>query len=198
MPRNYVVRNFIIFVIFCFVLLFFVVKIFGGHPKPQPTAPAAPVVKPLPQYSDTYADVSYTVDGHIVGDDKKRAIKITVDQFQRKVDILGGYSNNVIEEHTFPNNQTAYEVFLKAINNEGFLLKRPKTTAPASESGQCPLGTRTILELNDSGDSLSRLWTSSCGANVGNFGGQAGAIQILFQGQITDYSKIISNSKVVL
>jgi hypothetical protein len=201
MPRNYLIRNFIIFIIISFVFLFLVVRIFGGHPKEQPNptpAPTAPVVKPLPEYADTYAEVSYMTDGHINGDDKHRAIKITVDQFQRKLNILGGYNYNVIEEHTFPNNQQAYEVFLKAINNEGFTLKRSKSSAPKSETGQCPLGTRTILELNDSGDSLSRLWTSSCGLTSGTFAGHASAVQQLFQAQITDYNKLISNSKVQL
>jgi len=198
MQRSYFIRNLVIFMAILFVLLFLVVKIFGGHPKKQPVGPAAPVVKPLPEYSDTYAEVSYTTDGHIVGEDQKRAIKITVDQFQRKVDILGGYENNVIEEHTFANNQTSYEVFLKAINNEGFLVKRTNSKSPANPEGQCPLGTRTILELNDSGDQLSRLWASSCGTNVGNSGGNVSALQILFQRQITDYNKIISNSKVQL
>jgi hypothetical protein len=198
MQRSYFIRNLVIFLAVTFVLLFLVVKIFGGHPKQTTTTPSAPVVKPLPEYFDTYAEVSYMTDGHINGEDKHRAIKITVDQFQRKIDILGGYNYNVIEEHTFANNQQAYEVFLKAINNEGFLVKHQKTTAPKSESGQCPLGTRTILELNDSGDQLSRLWTSSCGANSGTFAGHTTAIQQLFQAQITDYSKIISNSKVQL
>jgi hypothetical protein len=199
MPRNYFIRSAVIFLIICFLLLFLVVKIFGGHPKQPSTAtPTAPVVKALPQYADTYAAVTYMTDGHINGDDKHRATKIYVDQFQRKLQILGGYNYNVLEEHTLPNNQSSYSVFLTALRNEGFTLKREKAKVPAKETGQCPLGTRTILELNDSGDSLSRLWTSSCGSNVGTFGGNTAAVQQLFQAQITDYNKIISNSKVVL
>jgi hypothetical protein len=202
MDRSYFIRNLLIFLVICFVLFLFIFglsKLFGGKPKPAPSpTPPAPVVKSLPEYSDTYAEVSFTTDGHINGDDKHRAIKITVDKFQRKVDILGGYDYNVIEEHTQPNTETAYNVFLTALNNEGFTLKRAKSKSPASEKGQCPLGTRKIYELNDSGDSLSRLWSSSCGLTVGTFGGSSGAVQTLFQDQITDYNKIISNSKVVL
>jgi hypothetical protein len=199
MQRNYFIRNLIIFLLISFVLIFFVVKIFGGHPKPKPNpTPTAPVVKPLPDYADTYAEVNFTIDGRINGDDQHRAIKITVDQFQRKIDILGGYNYNVIEEHKQPNNQQAYSVFLKAINNEGFTIKRQNNTSPNSETGQCPLGIRTIYELNDSGDSLVRLWGSTCGQKVGTFGGSKTAIQTLFQAQITDYDKIISNSKVQL
>jgi hypothetical protein len=203
MDRSYFIRNLVIFLVVCFVLFLFIFgiyKLFTGTPKPKPnpTTQTAPVVKSLPEYADSYAEVSYTTDGHINGDDKHRGIKITVDQFERKVDILSGYSDNILEEHTQPNNKAAYEIFLKALKNEGFTLKIQKPTAPANEDGQCPLGTRTILELNDSGDSLSRLWTSSCGKKVGTFGGNTSAIQSLFQAQITDYNKIISNSKVQL
>jgi hypothetical protein len=57
---------------------------------------------------------------------------------------------------------------------------------------------RTIYELNDSGDSLVRLWGSTCGEKIGTFGGSKSGVQELFQDQITDYDKIISNSKVKL
>jgi hypothetical protein len=199
MPRSYFIRNLIIFLVISFILIFFVVKIFGSHPKTKPTpGPTAPVVKSLPEYSNTFAEVSVTTDGFINGNDKHRAIKITVDQYQRKLVILSGYNYNVIEEHSIPNTETAYSVFLKALKNEGFTLKRPKATSPSSETGQCPLGTRTIYELNDSGDSLSKLWASSCGSKVGTFGGNSSAIQTLFRAQITDYNKLISNAKVTL
>jgi hypothetical protein len=201
MDRAYFLRNLMIFLIICFVLfllIFGVYKLFTGGSKQPSATPTTPVVKSLPDYSDTYAEVSYMVDGHINGEDQHRATKIIISQYQRKVQILSGYSYNVIEEHSQGNSQTAYKVFLKALKNEGFTQKIQKPKVPTDETGQCPLGTRTIIELNDSGDSLSRLWTSSCGKNVGTFGGNTSAIQSLFQSQITDYNKIISNSKVVL
>lgn len=198
MNRSYFIRNLIIFLGITFLLIFIVVKVFGNKPKPTPAPTNVPVVKPLPQYADTYAEVSYMIDGHINGNDQHRAIKITIDQFQRKLYILSTYDYNVIQENDFANTQEAYEVFLKSINNEGFLAKLKNTKAPANPTGQCPLGMRKIYELNDSGDSLSKLWGSTCGRPVGTFGGDTSAIQTLFQAQIPDYSKIISNSKVKL
>jgi hypothetical protein len=183
--------SFIAFIVF----IFLVVKIFGGHKKPAPVNPTVPVVKSLPDYSDSLAEVSFTQDGRINGDDQHRAIKITVDQYSRKVDIIGGYSGNIIEEHTQTNNQQAYNVFLHALQDSGFTLKRKKPT-PGSETGQCPLGQRFTYELNDSGDVLKNLWSTTCG--TGTAGGQVGTIQELFQNQITDYNKIISNAKVQL
>jgi hypothetical protein len=179
-----------------FLLFIFIVVKLVHNPKPKPApSPTAPVVKILPEYSDTLAEVSYSTDGHINGDDQHRGIIITVDRFERKIQITAGYNGNVIEEHTFANTETAYNVFLHALQNSGFTAKSKKATT-ANETGQCPTGLRFNYELNDSGDVLSDLWSTSCG--TGTMGGRTSIIQSLFQAQITDYSKIISNSKVQL
>jgi hypothetical protein len=191
-----VARNFLITFVVLLLFIFLVVKIFGGHhKKATPVNPATPVVKPLPDYSDSLAEVSMTIDGHINGDDQHRAIKITVDQYSRKMDIIGGYSGNILQENTFANNQQAYDVFLHSLQNSGFTAKRKKP-ATTNEVGRCPLGERFIFELNDSGDVLSHLWSSSCG--TGNLGGQSATLESLFKAQVTDYNKIISTAKVVL
>lgn len=188
-------RTFLIAFIVLMLFIFVVIKIFGGHKSKPAPSPSVPVVKPLPEYSDTTAEVSFTTEGRINGDDQHRAIKITVDQYSRKIDIIGGYNGNILEEHIQKNNQQAYDIFLRALRNSGFTVKKTKH-AVNDERGQCPLGQRFIFELNDSGDVLSHLWSSTCG--IGNFGGQPGTVEDLFQLQITDYSKIISNAKVQL
>jgi hypothetical protein len=190
-------RYLVVFFLITLILIFFVVKIFGGHKNPA-TNPNVPVVKPLPEYANTLAEVSMTLDGRITGDDTHRQIRITVDNLQRRFDVIGGYNGNIIEEHSFDNNQTAYSVFLHAINNEGFTLKLKDTKYPVDSIGQCPLGTRTIFELNDGGDELSNLWSSNCGTKIGTLGGSSSALTALFQRQITDYDKLVSNSKVQL
>ena len=188
-------RTFLILFVATLLFIFIILKIFGGGHKA--TNPSGPVLKPLPDYSSTFAQVSFTQDGVINGDDVHRQIKITVDQFQRTLDIIGGYNGNVIQENTFANNQNAYNVFLHAINNSGFLAKRknPKIT---NVTGQCPLGQRFIFELNDGGDELSNLWTTSCGGSLGTLGVPPGTLQQLFQAQITNYDQIISNANVQL
>jgi hypothetical protein len=190
-----IIRTFLIFFV-AFLLFIFIVFKLLHHSKPKPAPnPATPVVKPLPDYSDSLAEVSFTDDGHINGDEQHLAIKITVDRFERKMDILGGYNGNILEEHTFPNNESAYNVFLHSLQNEGFTAARKKPTS-GSEVGQCPQAHRFTLELNDSGDVLSSHWSTSCG--TGTSGALVGTVQSLFQAQITDYNKIISNSKVRL
>jgi hypothetical protein len=70
--------------------------------------------------------------------------------------------------------------------------KLKNSKAPADERGQCPLGFRYILDLNDGSDDLSRLWASSCGSKVGTSGGSITTLQALFQAQIPNYSQLVS------
>ncbi len=176
------------------VFIFIVVNLFGGHKAPAPN-PSTPVVKSLPDYSSSLAQVSFTLDGPINGDDVHRQVKITVDQFQRKLDIIGGYNGNIIEEQNFGNNQQAYDIFLRSLNNSGFMarVKKPKIT---DERGQCPLGRRFIFELNDGGDVLSHAWTTSCGGTLGTLGVNSATLQELFQAQVTNYDQVISKAKI--
>lgn len=166
------------------------VVIFGGGKK-QPT-PSGPVLKPLPEYASTTAAVSFTTDGIVNGDELHRSIRITVSANQRELDVLQGYNPQVISSKTFTNNQDAYTVFLKAINNSNFLAKQKKTKVSADERGQCPLGFRYILDLNQDGYDLSRSWASTCGTAVGNSAATVSTIRQLFQNQIPNYSTLVS------
>lgn len=192
--NRHIGRIFLALFVAALLFIFIVIEIFGGSKKPAPN-PSTPVVKSLPDYSSTTAQVSFTLDGPITGDDTHRQIKIIVDQFQRKLDIIGGYNGNIIQENNFANNQQAYDIFLRSLKNSGFMskIKNPKIT---DERGQCPLGDRFIFELNDSGDVLSHSWTTSCGGTLGTLGVTSGTLQQLFKAQITNYDQIISKAKI--
>ena len=174
---------FVGFIIFIVIL----VVLFGhGGKKPIVTNP----IQPLPDYASSDATVSFTIDGIVNGDDLHRQIRITVGEQTRTLDIISGYSGQVITTKTFENSQEAYLVFLKAINNSGFLAKN-KSKVGSDERGICPLGFRYIVDLNQEGSDLSRLWTSSCA--IGDWGGALTTVQSLFQDQITDYSTLTEN-----
>jgi hypothetical protein len=186
-------RYIVAFAGFMLLVILLLVLIFrGGGKKPQtPTTP----VKTLPDYANTTAAVSLTIDGRVNGEDKHRAIRISVDRYHRQLDIISGYSGNIVETHNFDNTEAAYDVFLRSINGGGFMSKSQKYKNN-DERGKCPLGLRYIYELNDGGDELSKSWSSTCGSATGTFGGNNSLMLSLFQAQITDYSKL--TSKVVL
>lgn len=176
-------RLIFIFVGLIALILLFAI-IFGGGKKPTPINP----LKPLPDYANTTATVSFTTDGLINGDELHRQIRITVGPDSRTLDIIQGYSGQVIRTKDFYNTQDAYSVFLKALNNEGFLANDLKAKVPADSSGQCPLGFRYVFSLDQDGGNLFNSWTSSCGPSVGNSKASLDAITTLFQNQIPDYS----------
>ena len=172
--------GFIIFIVLLVVLL--------GHGGKKP-APVNPI-KPLGDYAQTSASVSFTTDGIVNGDEMHRAIRITVGANQRTLDVLQGHDPQVILSQSFANNQEAYTVFLKSIANGGFVAKLKNSKAPADERGECALGFRYILDLNDGTDDLSRLWASTCGTAVGTSGGAITTLQTLVQDQIPSYNTL--------
>jgi hypothetical protein len=174
------------FIIFMIIL----VKLFAGGPPPTPVNRVP--LKPLPQYAGTDATVTFTQDGIINGDELHRAIRITISNTSRTLDVLQGYNPQIIQSKSFANNQVAYDVFLRAINYQGFLLNTKDSKAVTDERGLCPLGFRYILDLNQDGDDLSRLWASSCGSKVGDAAGTISTLQELFEDQIPNYETLVN------
>jgi len=173
------------------IFLGFLLILTGGNGKKTPTN--TPEVVALPDYANTDATVSFTTNGIVNGVDIHRAIRITVGQDQRELDILQGYSGQVLSSQTFANTTDAYSAFLKAINNAGFLTKVKKPLVPASPDGQCPMGYTYVLQLNRGGNTLSNTWGSTCGTKVGNSAALITTTQQLFQNQITNYFTVIGS-----
>ena len=186
-----IVLGFILFLVFIVVLLSLA---FGGSKKPASTTTPATKPMSLPDYAGTTAVTSMTIDGRVNGDDLHRAVRITVGQNQREVDIIQGYSGHVLSSQTFYNTPDAYAVFLRAINYSGFASTlKTKTPAPADERGECATGNRYIFSLDQYGSNLSRHWASDCGSKVGTSGGNSGLLQELFEAQIPQYNTIVEN-----
>ncbi|HXY17851.1 MAG TPA: hypothetical protein VEH48_00295 [Candidatus Nitrosopolaris sp.] len=188
-------RDALLFIgIFILVILGFLLIITSGHGK-KPAAPktTAPAVLALPDYATTDATTSMTIDGTINGDELHRAIRITIGNDSRELQIIQGYSGHVLSTQSFYDTQDAYGVFLRAINNTGFLTKLKNSTAPSDERGQCPQGNRYIFELDQNGTTLSRLWASDCGAAVGTLGGNSSLLQSIFELQIPGYQNLVQN-----
>lgn len=173
------------------VLFIVLMVILFGHGGKKP--PAGPQLMPLPEYAGTNATVSFTVDGIVNADELHRSIRITISNSQMELDVLQGFNPRVIQSKTFENNQQAYTVFLKSINNYGFLNKLKSSKYSDDEQGVCPLGFRYIFDLNQDGADLSRTWSTSCGTKVGTSGAALGSIQTLFQDQIPNYSTLTEN-----
>jgi hypothetical protein len=176
--------------VFIGIIVFIVILVaLLGHGKKTPTAHQTP----LPEYAGTNATVSFTTDGIVNNDSLHRSIRVTVSNSSITLDVLQGYNPQVIQSNTFQNNQEAYSVFLKAINNAGFMLKSKSTKVSPDPAGQCPLGFRYILNLNQDDQDISNTWTSSCGAKTGTSLASLSLVQTLFQYQVPNYQSLVSN-----
>lgn len=155
--------------------------------------PAGTQLQPLPSYAGGNAAVSFTQDGMVNADQLHRSIRITVSNSQITLDVLKGYNPQVIQSQSFENNQEAYTVFLKALNNYGFLAKIKNPKVPDDERGECPLGFRYILDLSQDDADLSRTWASTCGASIGTSKASIASVQTLFEDQVPGYDSLISS-----
>ena len=145
-------------------------------------------------YADRDSVVSHTTQGRLVGNDTYKSIRITVNQSERRIELLSGYDNSVERAQSYPNTSEAYKNFIYALATAGF--SREKDSAFKDEKGVCPQGKRVTYTLRESDKDVVRLWSTSCGRGQGNFGGDYGIVRQLFQDQITDYSKFVSGVRL--
>jgi len=144
----------------------------------------------LSSYAGSDASVQQTTTGRLVGEEDRRAIRITVSRSQRTIDILGGYEETILSTQQITNTQAAYNAFLHALDNEGFT--KSKKSPESSQSGVCPLGNQYNYTVLEGTNDLSNLWSTSCTLSDGTFNGNGPTIRQLFQSQINNYSQFVN------
>ncbi|HJQ07888.1 MAG TPA: hypothetical protein VJ836_00220 [Candidatus Saccharimonadales bacterium] len=147
----------------------------------------------LTDYARTNTITRLTLDGPIIADQVHQAVRISVGRNQNKIELIQGYQNQVVQEKTYPNNEDAYHVFLRALQLLGYT-KGSDDPARADERGQCPTGQRYVFEVINDSSSVQRFWSTSCGG--GTFGGNTNAVRDLYRKQIPDYTQITRGWKV--
>jgi hypothetical protein len=161
----------------------------GNENVRQETVPATETA--LHEYADRNALARLTIDGKVVGDNEHRAVRITVNKDYRTIDILKGYSGDVLSSQSFPNTSEGFETFLYALENAGFAKERKAKIT--DERGVCPSGRRFIYELIENGEQKLRSWSTSCEDTHGTFNGSRGSVRSLFQDQIPEYRKVVDD-----
>ncbi|HZM64282.1 MAG TPA: hypothetical protein VFB59_04075 [Candidatus Saccharimonadales bacterium] len=137
----------------------------------------------LTQYTDTATVMRFTTEAPINADKIHQAVRITVGRNESKAEILQGYNDTVANTATYPSNPEAYGVFLRALDLLGFSKGNDDPTMQ-DERGFCADGNLYTLEIMENGRQIQRYWKTSC--DEGNFVGELGKIDELFQAQIPD------------
>lgn len=168
------------------IILILVLLLRGGG-----SSATAPKALNLGDYAYGSATAQLIIDGPIVADPNHREIEINVSQDAVSMNVYQGYQQTTINSKTYLNNESAYAVFLHALQNAGFT-KGNTSAALSDERGYCPGGDRYIYSFNNDGTDLMRFWSTSCGGQ-GTFKGTPSTILYLFQNQVPDYSTLTQN-----
>lgn len=170
--------------------------VFVGRGDSGPGASSARVTKVTDYENKDSASVSWTQQGRLVGEDQRRAVRITITRSKRTVEILAGYPERVERSAEFPNSSEAFAAFTRALDTASF--GRERNVVQPDERGVCPQGNRYIYRLTEGSEEIMRTWSDSCRTSDGPFGGgnTAGLIARLFKDQITGYSDFVSGVRL--
>lgn len=170
-------------VIFVVILVVALITRGGGSNRPIP--------KKLVVAEEAREGVSavFTTQGRVVGEDQRRAVRIIINQNERRLEVLTGYGEAVEKAHSFSNTHAAFETFLVSLDYAGF--DNAQQPLAEDERGVCPLGRRYIYELREHSQNLLELWGTSCSSKQGSFAGNTTTVQKLFEQQIPEYRNLI-------
>lgn len=162
----------------------------GDNAKKPETSQNQPKPRDFVKETNT---VSYTIQGKLVGEEERRAVRITITQTERKAEILQGYDEAVIKTQVAANKQSAYDTFLRALVTAGF--NNSNKNVNSDERGSCPNGRRFIYTANFSDQTKYRSWGASC-SKAGSFLGNKEIIRSLFENQIPEFDTFIRGTKL--
>lgn len=193
MYKSYL-RYFVGFFVTIVLIIILIILLFGGGKKSdtnssqnsnsdQPTS--------LTQIMNPDSAVRMTIAGNVRANQQYFEIQITSTSDQNTLQIIQGYENNVIATKTFSNNMSAYQTFLLALQNAGYM-QGDNNPELADDRGYCPLGQRYIFEIIESGKVVQRYWSSSCGKPK-TYLGSTGLTTQLFEMQIPEYNDLTSD-----
>jgi hypothetical protein len=167
--------------------------LFVGNRAPVDVLTSSTTVNPADFINNESSYVSWTQEGKLVGDNERKAVRITVSPKERKAELLEGYNQKVVKTVKLTNNQKAYASFMLALEKLGY--SDEKKSAAVDERGECPFGKRYIYEVFEEETSKMRLWSDSCATDHGTFDGNARGVRNLFKAQITDFNKFVLGIK---
>lgn len=166
------------------LVIVLIVKLVGGG-----SSTALKQVDVTKYDSDPNASVVMLADGPTRYDGEHFQLKITVTPISNEIDVIQGYEGTVTQTQSYPNNASAFAVFLQTLQHEGFSKGR---VDHIDYRGYCPTGERFSFSLAGTKDDFTYTSTS-CGQ--GNFQGQRDVILELFRRQIPtkDYNTYTNN-----
>jgi len=137
--------------------------------------------------------VRLTVRGKIVADEDFRKYQIQITPNERILALYRGYQNEQFDNITLGNNIPAYEQFVYALDRAEMMDSLAFKGDADDTRGICATGFLYEYEILQDGESLKRVWTTSCSRPRGSLGATAAPINSLFEKQIPGAKQKISS-----
>lgn len=137
--------------------------------------------------------VRMTVRGPIVAEEEFRSYQVTVSPTSRQLVTYSGYLENTIETKQYGNNVKAYEEFVHALDKANMMNGQAFEGDKDDTRGICATGDVYEFEVLRGGESVKRLWTSTCRGSAGSFKASVAQVESLFLEQIPDSQDVLRN-----
>ncbi len=141
--------------------------------------------------TDLDRGVRMTVRGSIVGNEDFNSYSITIRPNKRDMTAYVGYLDKSIANKRLGNNTRAYEQFVYALDQAGYMDGTPLTGDANDVRGLCATGQIYTFEVLNGSKSVQELWTSTCKGIRGSFTATRSYIVKLFHLQIPEYTNIL-------
>lgn len=133
-----------------------------------------------------------TVRGPIVANENFQSYTVSVSPTSRAMVVYTGYLDSVEQTKDYTNNIAAYEQFVYALDKANMM----KGDEPASDvendlRGICATGFVYEYSVLSGGESVKRLWTSTCGGSKGTLTASVAQLNSLFSQQIPAYNDVV-------
>jgi hypothetical protein len=135
--------------------------------------------------------VSMTVRGPIVADESFHSYKIDISPAARTITTYTGYLDTVVDQKTLPNNVSAYEEFVFALDKANLTKGEQLTGDDNDTRGICATGDVYDYAILDGATSVKDLWTSTCSGSKGSLKGNVSQLTNLFVKQIPGSDDLI-------
>lgn len=139
------------------------------------------------------AKITMSIRGPVVAKEKHYDVDLTISQSSRNLVIYKDYDRkDVTKRIDLDNSDKAFGDLALALNNNGFMTESKAEVE--KNAGLCSSGQLITFRVSD-GNKTQELWTTSCSANLGNFGGKGSIVIDLLLKQIPGASQAIADAK---
>lgn len=190
MPKRYFLALILVTILFFGGVFLLIRLVTGGGDdsnKPQETSE----VQKNNTLSKDAKKVTYTVYGEVVAEEDRRAIRITITNSERKVEVLKGYDQSIIKSQVLSNKESAFDSFLLALETAKYSTR--DTAVKNDEREVCPLGNIYAYEADYDDNSSFRSWYATCDGVKASFRGNRSMVDTLFKAQIPEYNAFVND-----